>query len=161
MSLGRLALFSGASSGVDPSRIPLETLAKIRGAMWPQMACSLGPRPGAADNILATDFITDYPPDEQASAIAWLKQQGYTHVVVGPIVDSDGYHGIWTPHDWRTNFEGFLDMLETFWAANLAPICFIHPDGWTLEQTQALTPLFQSARAQRLMRIVVPTSAGS
>jgi hypothetical protein len=143
---------------VDPSGIPLEQLAAIRGAMWPQgLGLPFGPRPGQPDNIIATDFFADYAGADQARILAWEKQQGYTHVVMGPIVDSDGYHGTYTPHDWRNEFDAFLDVMQAFWDNGQAPIVFIHPDGWTLEQTKALTPLFQSARAQRLMRIVVPS----
>lgn len=147
---------------VDPSTFDIHKLANIRGAMWPQgpAGCSIpmGPRPGQADNIIATDFITEYDPPTQDCLISELRRRGYTHVVMGPIVDSDGYHGIYTPNDWRgANFERFLDAMQKFWDAGLAPIVFIHPDNWSLTQTQELTPLFTTARAQRLMRIVVPT----
>jgi hypothetical protein len=126
--------------------------------MWPTgLGLPFGPRPGAQDNIIATDFLNNYSPEDQLRLLQWEKDNGYTHVVVGPIVDSDGYHGKYTPNDWRGKFEEFLDILQTFWDNGQAPIVFIHPDGWTLEQTQELTPLFQSERAQRLMRIVVPT----
>lgn len=145
------------NSDVDPSRIPLRTLAAIRGAMWPQAGgFLLGPRPGALDNIFATDFYGDYTKVDQRRGLAWIKAQGYTHTDVGPIVDSDGYHGIWVPHDHRLNFDGFLNSLQDMWNANIAPICFIKPDGWSLTQLKELTPLFLSPRAQRLMRIVVP-----
>lgn len=143
---------------VDPSNIPLSTLANIKGAMWPTgLGLPFGPRPGSPDNIIATDFFNNYSPADQTRILQWEKDNGYTHVVVGPIVDSDGYHGKYTPNDWRDKFDEFLDILQTFWDNGQAPIVFIHPDGWTLAQTQALTPLFQSERAQRLMRIVVPT----
>jgi hypothetical protein len=45
-----------------------------------------------------------------------------------------------------------------FWDNGLAPIVFIHPDGWTFERTRdELTPLFRQPRAQRLIRIAVPS----
>lgn len=146
------------SADFDSSRVPLETLAKIRGAMWTaRLDLPYGPRPGSPDNILATDFLADYSPTDQLRAIKALKDRGYTHVVVGPIVDSDGYHGKYPAHDWRQNFDQFLDILQLFWNHGLIPIVFVHPDGWTLEQTQTLTPLLTTPRAQRLIRVVVPS----
>jgi hypothetical protein len=149
-----------APQHVDPSGIPLGELARIRGAMWSvRLNLPLGPRPGKDDNILATDFFEDYGADDQARILDAYKGRGYTHVVVGPLVDSDGYHGLYPPHDWRgAEFERFLDELQVFWDAGLTPIVFVHPDGWTFEQTRdTFTPLLQSERAQRLIRIVVPS----
>lgn len=146
-----------APAHVDPSGIPLEQLALVRGSLWtPRANLPHGPRPGKDDNILATDFFSSYSPDEQALALTVLKARGYTHAAVGPIVDSDGYHGQYPARDWRQDFDAFLDVLQLFWDNGIAPIVFIHPDGWTLDQTKELTPLFQSERAQRLMRIIVP-----
>jgi hypothetical protein len=149
---------------VDPSGFSLQSLAAIRGAMWPQTldACgnlSIGPRPGQTTNIIATVFITEYTPAEQNCLIQELKRRGYTHVVMGPLVDSDGYHGVWQPNDWRgSNFDRFLDAVQLFWDNGLAPVVFIHPDGWSLDQTKAeLTQLLVQPRAQRLLRIVVPS----
>lgn len=159
-----IALTPAAPPHVDPSIFSLAELAAIRGAMWPTgMACSpplslpFGPRPSQPTNIIATDFFSGYTPEDQAATLRCLRSAGYTHVVAGPIVDSDGYHGQYTPRDWRgAAFEQFLDVLQTFWDAGLAPVVFIHPDGWTFEQTRELTPFFTTPRAQRLMRIVVP-----
>jgi hypothetical protein len=152
-----------ASAHVDPSGIPLEQLAAIRGAMWPKgmTACGpvpLGPRPGQPDNIIATGFITDYDPATQDCIIAQMKAWNYTHVVIGPLVDSDGYHGIWPPNDWRgANFDRFLDALQKFWDNGLTPVVFGSPDNWTLQQNKdAFTALLQQPRAQRLIRIFVP-----
>lgn len=153
-----------AAKHVDPSKFSLGELAAIRGAMWPLGTASscgavpLGPRPGQADNVIATVFITGYPAEVQDCIIAELKARGYTHVVMGPLVDSDGYHGIWQPNDWRgANFERFLDAAQKFWDKGLAPVVFIKPDNWPLVQAKAeLTPLLNTARARRLLRIVVP-----
>lgn len=146
------------STDVDPSDIPLAVLARFRGAMWTtRMNLPYGPRPNEDSNIIATDFWADYTPEQQVAATVVIKSRGYTHVVVGPIVDSDGYHGMYPPHDWRQNFDAFLDILQFFWNNGLIPVVFIHPDGWSYEQLLTLTPLFTSARAQRLMRVVVPS----
>jgi len=88
---------------------------------------------------------------------------GYTHVVVGPLVDSDGYHGQYTPRDWRgANFQALLDVLQTLWDGvdghHFVPIVFLHPDGWSFAQTRdEIGPLLADPRAQRLMRFVVPS----
>lgn len=150
------------SAHVDPSAIPLPTLAAIRGAMWPQTqgACgnlSIGPRPGDPTNIFATVFLTEYSKAEADCMLRELHEvRGYTTAVAGPLVDSDGYHGVWQPNDWRTKWDAFLDMLQVLWDAHLAPVVFLHPDGWTFEQTRdQLTPLLLQPRAQRLIRIAV------
>lgn len=151
---------------VDPSAIPFEQLAAIRGAMWPQgLGLPLGPRPNEANNIIATNFFHNYSTADQARVLAWENDQRYTHVVVGPLVDSDGYHGIYRPTDWREHWDEFLDIHQQFWdnkpsdesrSWGQAPVTFIHPDGWTFEQTRdALTPFLSTPRAQRLIRIAV------
>lgn len=150
--------------GVDPSTYTLQQLAHIRGAMWPEavncdpaLLLPFGPRPGTSTNIMATDFLANYSDDQQDEILQCVRQQGWTHVVVGPIVDSDGYHGQYERHDWRgDNFDKFLDTLQKIWDAKLIPVIFIHPDGWSLDQTKALTPLFTTPRAQKLMRVIVP-----
>lgn len=147
----------------NPMEFSLAELAKIRGAMWPSatdcpgLLLPFGPRPNQQDNIIATDFLSGYSPDQQLAIVNCLTAQGYTHAVIGPIVDSDGYHGQFTPRDWRQNFDAFLDVAQFLYDHGLIPVIFIHPDGWSFEQTQELTHLFLSERAQRLMRIVVPT----
>lgn len=141
----------------DPSGVPLEELARIRGAMWTETwGCPLGPRPWQGDNVCATDFLWNYDEATRLAIVQHLVDLGYTHAVVGPIVDSDGYHGAWTPNDWRGKFDQFLDQAQYLWDHGLAPVVFIHPDGWSFEQTQGLTALFQQPRAQKLLRIIVP-----
>lgn len=147
----------------DPSVLSLSELSAIRGAMWPQTQgdcgnLSIGPRPGQNTNIFATVFLSQYTPTERDCMLDVLQTRGYKHVVVGPIVDSDGYHGIWTPRDWRSDWQGFLDILQLLWNHGFVPIVFIHPDGWTFEQTRSeLTPLLQDPRAQKLIRVIVPS----
>lgn len=145
-------------SHYDPSEVPLEQLARIRGAMWTEtLNVPFGPRPGADNNVAATDFLWNYGSDDRARIVKNLRDLGYTHVVVGPLVDSDGYHGCWQPNDWRVKFDQFLDMLQYFWDNGLAPVVFLKPDNWTFDQTvRELTPLLQQPRAQKLIRIIVP-----
>ena len=145
-------------AGFDPSGVPLEQLARIRGAMWTETyPCSLGPRPWQPNNICATDFLWNYTEAQRLAIVENLVSLGYTHAVVGPLVDSDGYHGVWTPNDWRgARFAEFLDMCQFLWDHGLAPVVFITPDNWSLERAQAeLSPLLQQERAQRLIRIAV------
>lgn len=150
----------GSHARVDPATIPLGELARIRGAMWSaRLDLPFGPRPGRADNIIATTYFDSYSPAHQTGIIAALKARRYTHVVVGPIVDVGGYHHQFRPHDWRgAQFDRFLDQLQMFWDNGLVPVMFIHPDGWTFERTRdELTPLLRQPRAQRLIRVAVPT----
>jgi hypothetical protein len=101
--------------------------------------------------------LWNYTESDRVLIVKNLRTLGYTHAVIGPIVDSDGYHGAWTPNDWRGKFDQFLDMAQFLWDNGLAPVVFLHPDGWSFEQTQALTDLFLQPRAQKLLRIVVPS----
>jgi hypothetical protein len=152
--------FLAAAPHVDPSTIPLEQLAAIRGAMWTaRLNLPFGPRPGRDDNLIATSFITAYSPADRLRIVAALKSRGYTHVVMGPLVDPGGYHGLWPPSDWRgAAFDRFLDAVQFFWDHGLAPVVFIHPDNWSFERTRdELTPLLSRPRAQRLLRIIVPS----
>jgi hypothetical protein len=120
---GQHNFFTLTPAHADPSGLPLEQLAAIRGGMWPLTdgACGnlpIGPRPHDPTNVIATVFITDYSSDDQDCIIGELKRRGYTHVVMGPLVDSDGYHGTWQPNDWRgANFDRFLDAVQKFWDA--------------------------------------------
>ncbi len=118
----------------------------------------LGPRPGSPDNVFATDFLADYSPQDQVAGCQLLRAKGYTHAVVGPLVDSDGYRGMWSPNDWRGRWEEFLDLLQFLWNEGLAPVVFVHPDDWTFTQCMRdFSALLSQPRAQRLIRIVVPT----
>lgn len=146
------------SAHYDPSNVPLRDLARIRGAMWTETwNCDLGPRPWQDNNICATDFLWNYSDAQRLAIVQNLRNLGYTHAVIGPLVDSDGYHGAWTPNNWTQKWDQFLDMAQYLWDHGLAPVVFIHPDNWTLEQVQAqLTPLLQQPRAQKLLRIIVP-----
>ena len=164
---GNHNFFDLKAAHFDPSTLTLDQLAHIRAAMWPQGTASScgalpnGPRPYDVTNIFATTYFASYSLEQQACILDELRRvRGYTHVVVGPLADDGGYHGIWPAQDWRgANFEKFLDQLQTFWDHGLAPIVFMHPDNWSFEQTRdELSGLIQgNARAQKLMRIIVPS----
>ncbi len=159
-----LLLHGGASGGghVDPSQIPLETLARIRGSMWTaRLNLPYGPRPGKDSNILPMDFYELYSVEDRARMLAAYKQRGYTHAVTGPLTGGDGYHGQFPdPFISRlptmAEFDGYLDRMQEWWDAGIAPVHFMKPDNWTLEQVAALEPFYLQPRAQRLLRIVVP-----
>lgn len=148
------------SKDVDPSDIPLQALARIRGAMWTFPGpWRFGPRPGQPNNITAMEFIFCYEPQEQQAMIDAYKGAGYTHVCIGPI-NAQSYRQHWPDRDFRSPeaFEQWLDVLQLFWNNGLMPICFLGMDNVPLDQVQATyNPLIVgNARAQRLMRIVVP-----
>lgn len=164
-----LGVHPNPGGGVDPSTISLRELARIRGAMWTVRGpWRFGPRPGSPDNITALEFLYSYGDplntalnDEQRGMISTYRSKGYTHCAFGP-PNAQSYHGQYPDTDFTSSsvmFEKWLDWLQLFWDNGLAPICFLHPDGWTLDQTKALyEPLIRgNPRAQKLMRIVVPS----
>src|SRR5947208_2272037 len=58
----------------------------------------------------------------------------------------------------KAEWQAYLGTLQEWWDAGVAPIFFAHPDGWSFEATRdALTPLLEQPRAQKLIRIVVPS----
>jgi hypothetical protein len=156
------------SKGVDPSKFSLRELARIRGAMWTVRGpWRFGPRPGSPDNITALEFIYSYGGDpkhlndEQKAMIAKYKSYGYTHVAFGP-PNAESYHGQYPDTNFNHSPEAFdqwLDWLQMFWDNGLAPICFLHGDGQTYEQTVATydSLIRNNPRAQKLIRIIVPT----
>lgn len=148
---------------VDPSVIPIEDLARIRGSMWTaKMNLPYGPRPGQDSNILAMVFYDTYGFEDRVRIREAYKQRGYTHSVSGPVTGNDCYHNMWpcrqgipTQEQW----DEYLDSLQELWDAGIAPIYFAHPDGWTLPANSAdmdqLDALYRQERAQKLLRIVV------
>ena len=157
---------------VDPSKFSLRELARIRGAMWTVRGpWAYGPRPAQPSNITALEYLHVYgdnptSPDPkhltqtQKDILATYKSFGYTHCCYGPIY-GQAYHGLYPDVQFNTPamFEQWLDWLQVFWDNGLAPVCFIHPDNLTFDETKAMyDPLIRgNARAQKLMRIVVPT----
>jgi len=171
-----LVINAGAETrgAIDPATIPLRTIAAIRGAMWTVRGpWQYGPRPGQPSNITALEYLYSYGDpydshapggafnlnDEQASMLLKYCSYGYTHMCIGPVT-AQSYRAHYPDFFFNTpaSFESFLDWLQCFWDHGLCPIVFLHPDNWTLDQTKALyEPLIRNnARAQRLMRCIVP-----
>ncbi len=169
---GYLSINTG-SGHVDPSKFSLRELARIRGAMWTVRGpWRFGPRPGDPSNITALEYIYSYGDNptaspfrtglnkEQSEMLATYKAGNYTHLAFGP-TNAESYHGQYPDYsfDSPASFDVWLDWLQVFWDHGLAPVCFLHGDGETFEQTQArMEPLIKgNPRAQKLMRIVIPT----
>lgn len=165
-----LVIDSSTAGNYDPSSVPLRELARIRGAMWSVRGpWRFGPRPLSPDNITALEFLPEYgnPLDasvlsaEQTAMLKTYTDLGHTHCCIGP-PDGTSYHNQYPSTNLLASpatFEIFLDWLQVLWNHGLAPIVFLHLDGATFEETFALwDPLLRTnARAQRLMRIVVPS----
>ncbi len=154
----------------DPSSIPLRELARIRGAMWTVRGpWRFGPRPGSPDNITALEFIHSYGDpmsafalnDEQQAMLDTYKSRGLTHVAYGPPC-AQSYHGQYPDTDFSTSpelFNVFLDWLQMFWDHGLTPVVFFHKDGDDFDTHVARWDhlIRGNARAQKLIRIIVPT----
>lgn len=150
-------------SGVDPTQFSLRQLAAIRGSMWTaRLDVSYGPRPNAADNILATDFYSIYDVTTKRRMLDAYLSHGYTHAVTGPVAGSDCYHGQYpcrTHIPSQSEWDGYLDDLQEWWNRGITPVYFHKPDGWETPDHAAdlaqLDALAAQPRAQRLLRVVV------
>lgn len=148
---------------VDPSLIPLETLAKIKGAMWTQrINIPYGPRPNQDTNINAFVFYDLYDAETRTRMRETYKAAGYTHTVAGPVTGNDCYHnlypcrrGIPTQEQW----DAYLDSIQELWDNGLTPCYFAKPDGWEVPERAAdmdrLDALYRQERAQKLLRCVI------
>lgn len=156
---------------VDPSSIPLTTLAKIRGCMWPvRLNLPYGPRPGQDDNILPMDMYQLYSPSDRKRMLERYVGDGYTHAVTGPLWGTDCYHNQFPCHDAsnpgsfpssgppsQSQWDSYLDRLQEWWDVGITPIFFVDGDGNGFESTRdTWTPFLTQPRAQRLIRILLP-----
>lgn len=162
--------FPDDGTHVDPSNIPLRELARIRGAMWTVRGpWRFGPRPGSPDNITALEYIHSYGDPlnaftlngEQSAMLETYKRSGLTHVAYGPPC-AQSYHGQYPDTDFSTSpelFNVFLDWLQMFWDHQLTPVVFMHKDGDDFDAHLARWDhlIRGNARAQKLIRIIVPT----
>lgn len=141
-------------------RQPLESLAKIRGAMWTQrLNLPMGPYPGQDYNINAMDFYEFYTPDDRKRMIEKTLRDGFTHAVTGPIFDPDGYHGNWPTHTdlSQSYWDSYLDRMQEWKDAGIVPVHFMKPDNWTLDGLrQSMEHLYTQDRAKALLPILVP-----
>ena len=155
--------FTPKDARVDPSTIPLEQLARFRGALFTARApLSQGPRPGAPTNVVSTERGWDWwtEADWQAAEAAW-RARGLTHVPIGPLVGDDCYHGVYRPCNQSLD-EGtrdrFLDFVQRLWDDGFVPVYRHKPDNWETPDHAAdldrLDALMSTARAQRLLRVV-------
>lgn len=162
-----ISAVNNPSSHVDPSKYTLAQLAKIRGAMWTARGpLPWGPRPGKDDNCVCIDYFECFEPSAQAEIVGLYGPKSirrYTHAPMGPIVDA-GYHDQLPAVDWRSpaGFATYLDAAQKLEDAGVHVVHFIRPDRgcagleWTIEDLdRELAPYLTTARAQRLMRIVV------
>lgn len=140
----------------------LEQLLAIRGSMWTaRLDIPYGPRPNSKDNILAMDYYEFYSDSDRKRMIQRYRNElKLTHAVTGPLVDPGGYHGKYpsTPNVPNLQeFNKYLDFIEEWHEADLIPIHFVHPDGWSLEDMKQLIPLYKTERARKLLPVRVWT----
>jgi hypothetical protein len=149
-----------------PQDWSVEELRAFRGAISTvRLGIPLGPRPGKADNTLFTPMYGCYSPADRARMRAAYKRRGYTHWPIGPLITGT-YHGKYPDDNELADPDRFEDLLEELWNDGLVPVVFLLPldrrcglgnDGaidWQVVE-RVLTPLYRTARFQRLARVVV------
>lgn len=141
-------------------------LAAWRGSIATTLApMPCGPRPGEADNVVFTAQIDSscWSEADRATARDAHRAQGYTHWAMGPLVQA-GYHDMYPDSDWRSDPDGFLDIVEELWMDGFYPAIFLIPDngvcgdGSSIDHDcveSELSPIYGSERFQALARIVV------
>ncbi len=143
---------------------PLEVLAQIRGAMWTaRLSLPYGPRPGQDDNCICGDYFECFTAEDQDRILANYgprSARAYNTMPMGPMVDA-GYHDQLPAVDWRGNPDPYLDAAAKAERAGVRINHFLRPDRgcagleWTVDDlNRELGPIFRSAKAQSIMRIV-------
>lgn len=151
---------TGSGGGVDPYSFTLEQLAAIRAAIWTNRApLSVGPRPNDPSNINAIDYFEVLSAADQDACLAHYTAARYTHAPAGPLIDTDGYHGIYPTQGMPSpaDVDRYVANMQRLWNAGIMPIHFVHPDGWSKDDMDALAWIYQREDVQRVCRIVVPT----
>lgn len=156
--------FQLISKDFDPSSVPLEELAAIRGAMWTaRLNLPYGRRPGQDSNILAMDFYGLYGTEDRARMLhQYHDVQGYTDAVTGPVTGNDCYHGLYPCFQGvpsQEQWDAYLDTLQEWWNHDrIRPVFFAKGDGWERPEFAAdmdrMDALYSQPRAQRLIRTV-------
>lgn len=152
------------ASHYDPSGVPLEQLARFRGALFTARGpLSEGPRPGQPTNAISTERAWDWwtEADWQIVLHEYRDVRHLTHIAVGPLTGDDCYHGVYRPCTQdlsEANRDRFLDFIQRLWDSGLAPVYRHKPDNWERPEHAAdldrLDALMSTPRAQRLLRIV-------
>lgn len=163
---------SSPAGHFDPSTVPLEQLARMRGSIWTARSpISYGPRRGQPDNILALDFFTLYDAAERARMIADYRARQYWTASIGPFAATDCYHDLYPCHDpavpgsWpvddvpsQATWDLALDRIQELWDNGIEPVYFHKPDGWErpeyASRLDRLDALAMQPRAQRLLKAV-------
>lgn len=154
------------AQGIDPFKIPAEDVRRFRGALWTaRLSLPYGPRPGQADNIIATDYVESFSlTDRERMAVAYLDQRRYKHWACGPFLDA-GYHGQYPAIDYRPDPDAYpRDVLQPLWNRGAYPVYFALPEtdetitngkiDWQ-KVNSWLTPIYRRASWQKTVRSVV------
>jgi hypothetical protein len=146
------------SKGFNPDTVPVEKLARIRGAMWSaRYPMPWGPRPNDPSNILALSAIACYSsPEDRKKMLKAYAAMGYTHGVIGAWRPGpySPYHELYPDVD--ISFDSYLDILQEFWDCGVIPVVFLKPDNWDSGQLEGLTQFYSQPRAQKLVKVCVP-----
>lgn len=98
-----------------------------------------------------------YTDAEFDLAVERWKALGYTHCVIGPLIDETGYHGTVPATDFRRDTAGYLARIERIWAAGIIPVLYLATDNWTLERVENETGhIYRRPEWQRVIRMVAP-----
>lgn len=132
------------------------TLRKIRGALFTARAPISGhPRPFQPDNVCTTAGCNGRSPEERQIILDVYREHRYTHGPIGPFIDP-GYHGLSPAMDFRVDDgESAVATLEQMWGAGIAPITFLVPDNWKIDEAEReMGHIFRRNRWQAAAKLV-------
>lgn len=157
MDSRRYTILSSGSHGNIPNYTSAQLRAILGGLFTARAKLPWMTRPNQPDNIISWGAFVQgaYSPGDMKLCIDKWHERKYTHCAIGPFIDP-GYHDLVPPSDFRNNTNLFVENILKIYEANIIPIFFLKPDGWSLDQLKSLEYIFTQPIWQQMVKMMVP-----